>query len=121
MMKSLNDKGFFQLNEQEIKEIKKDFLAIKISDKETINIIKEVDNKNQFVIDPHTATAFGAINKIENSTNVIVLGTAHPYKFFETVKEATGKNLKAPKQLEKFVDKEEKFDIIDNNISEVKN
>jgi threonine synthase len=120
MMSSLNDKGFFQLNEQEIIEIKKDFLAIKISDKETINIIKEVENKNHFVIDPHTATAFGAINKTENLQNVIALGTAHPYKFFETVKKATGKDLKAPKQLEKFVDKEEKFDILENNISEVK-
>jgi len=120
MMNSLNDKGFFQLNEQEIKEIKKDFLAIKISDKETVNIIKEINNKNQFVIDPHTATAFGAINKTENLPNVIALGTAHPYKFFETVKEATGSDLKAPKQLEEFVDKEEKFDILENNISEVK-
>jgi threonine synthase len=119
-MNSLNEKGFFQLNEKEIKEIKKDFLAMKISDKETADIIKEVNQKNQFVIDPHTATAFGAINKMENLSNVIALGTAHPYKFFETVKEATGKDLKAPKQLKKFVDKEEKFDILENNISEVK-
>ena len=120
LMNNLNDKGFFQLNEKEIKEIKKDFLAIKISDKETINIIKEVNQKNNYVIDPHTATAFGAINKTKNLKEVIALGTAHPYKFFETIKEATGKDLKAPKQLEKFVDKEEKFDILENNISEIK-
>ena len=120
MMNSLRDKGFFQLNKKEMKEIKKDFLAVKISDKETIDIIKEVNKKNQFVIDPHTATAFGAINKIDNLKDVIALGTAHPYKFFETVKEATGKDQQSPKQLEKFIDKDEKFDIIDNNISEVK-
>ena len=120
MMNSLNNKGFFQLNEKEIKEIKKDFLAMKISDKETADIIKEVNQKNQFVIDPHTATAFGAINKIEGLSDVIALGTAHPYKFFETIKEATGKDLKPPKQLEKFVDKDERFDILENNISEVK-
>ena len=119
-MNSLNDKGFFQLNDEEIKEIKKDFLAIKISDKETINIIKEVNQINQFVIDPHTATAFGAIRKTENLSDIVALGTAHPYKFFETVKEATGKDLKQPKQLEKFVDKDEKFDILENNISIVK-
>jgi len=29
--------------------------------------------------------------------------------------------LQPPKQLEKFVDKDEKFDILDNNISKVKN
>ena len=50
----------------------------------------------------------------------MALGTAHPYKFFETIKKATGKDLKPPKQLEKFVDKDEKFDILENNISKVK-
>jgi threonine synthase len=120
MMNSLNNKGFFQLNEKEIKEIKKDFIAIKISDEETLDIIKKVNQKNQFIIDPHTATAFGAISKSKNISNVVALGTAHPYKFFETIKKATGKDLKPPKQLEKFVDKDEKFDILENNISKVK-
>ena len=120
MMNSLNDKGFFKLNENEIKKIKKDFIAAKVSDNETLSIIKEVHEKNQFVLDPHTATAFGAINKNNTISNIVALGTAHPYKFFETVKKATGKDIPSPKQLEKFVDKVEKFDILDNNISEVK-
>jgi threonine synthase len=120
MMNSLNDKGFFQLNENEIKEIKKDFIAAKISDNEILSIIKDVYEKDQFILDPHTATAFGAINKNNGILNVVALGTAHPYKFFETVKEATGKNVSSPKQLEKIVDKDEKFDILENNISEVK-
>ena len=120
MMNSLHDKGSFQLNENEIKKIKKDFIAVKVSDNETLSIIKEVYEKNQFILDPHTATAFGATNKNNDISNVVVLGTAHPYKFFETVKEATGKNVSPPKRLEKIVDKEEKFDILENNISEVK-
>ena len=120
MMNSLNDKGFFKLNENEIKKIKKDFIAAKVSDNETLSIIKEVHEKNQFVLDPHTATAFGAINKNNTISNVVALGTAHPYKFFETVKKATGKDISSPKQLEKFVDKVEKFDILENNTSEVK-
>ena len=120
MMNSLHDKGFFQLNKNEINEIKKDFIAVKVSDKETLSIIKEVYEKNQFILDPHTATAFGAIKKNNDISNLVALGTAHPYKFFETVKEATGKDIPSPKQLEKFVDKVEKFDILENNISEVK-
>ena len=64
MMNSLHDKGSFQLNENEIKEIKKDFIAVKVSDNETLSIIKDVYEKNQFILDPHTATAFGAIIKI---------------------------------------------------------
>ena len=51
----------------------------------------------------------------------MVLGTAHPYKFLETVKKATGEIINPPPQLEKFVDKDEKFDIVDNSISKIKN
>ena len=120
LMNNLANKGFFQLNGKELAEIKKDFMAAKVSEKETLSIIKEVFEKDQFVLDPHTATAFSAINKIKNLSNVVALGTAHPYKFFETVKEATGKDISSPKQLEKFIDKDEKFDILENNISEVK-
>ena len=120
MMNSLHDKGFFQLNKNEINEIKKDFIAVKVSDKETLSIIKEVYEKNQFILDPHTATAFGAIKKNNDISNLVALGTAHPYKFFETVKEATGNDVSPPKQLEKIVDKDEKFDILENNTSEVK-
>jgi len=120
MMNNLHDKGFFQLNKNEINEIKKDFIAVKVSDKETLSIIKEVYEKNQFILDPHTATAFGAIKKNNDLSNLVALGTAHPYKFFETVKEAIGKDVSPPKQLEKIVDKDEKFDILENNISQVK-
>ena len=48
------------------------------------------------------------------------MGTAHPYKFFETVKKATGEIIKPPRQLEKFLDKDEKFDIVENNNSKIK-
>ena len=115
LMKNLKDKGSFNLGKDEINEIKKDFRAEKINDSETLSIIKEVYDKEKFIIDPHTATAFGAINKIGELKDTVALGTAHPYKFLETVKKATGKNVEAPHQLQKFMDKEEKFDIIENN------
>jgi len=120
LMKSLKDKGSFKLSDDEINEIKKDFKAEKISDTETLSIIQEVYEKEKFIIDPHTATAFGAINKIRDLKDTVALGTAHPYKFLETVKKATGENVEAPHQLEKFMDKEEKFDIIENNNDKIK-
>ena len=120
LMKSLKDNGSFKLNKEEVNEIKKDFKAEKISDSETLSIIKEVYNKEKFIIDPHTATAFGAINKIGELNNIVVLGTAHPYKFLETVKKATGKNVEPPHQLEKFMDKDEKFVIIENDNEKIK-
>ena len=120
LMNNLNDKGSFKLDDKAINEIKKDFEAVKISDEETLSIIKNIYDKENFIVDPHTATAFGAVDKKKGINNVVVLGTAHPYKFLETVKKATGKIIKTPSQLEKLVDKEEKFDIVENNNINVK-
>jgi threonine synthase len=121
LMNDLTTKGFFKLDQKEIEIIKKDFCAEKISDEETLAIIKKLNSEKKFVLDPHTATAFGAANKISNLSEIIVLGTAHPYKFLETVKKATGKEITAPSQLSNVIDKEERFDIIENDMSKIKN
>jgi threonine synthase len=120
LMNDLNTKGFFKLDQELIKIIKKDFCAEKISDAETLDIIKKLNIESKFIVDPHTATAFGAVKKISNISETIILGTAHPYKFLETVKKATGVDIKAPSQLSNIVNKKERFDIIDNDIPKIK-
>ncbi|MFL2882874.1 MAG: threonine synthase [Pelagibacteraceae bacterium] len=120
LMSNLSKKGLFKLNQHELDNIKKDFEAVKINDEETKSIIKQIDKKHKFIIDPHTATGFGAAKKVKNLENIVVLGTAHPYKFNETIKLVTGKTLKAPIQLKIQVDKEEKFDIIENSNTQIK-
>ncbi len=121
LMNDLSFKGLFNLEKSKIEKIKEDFEGVKISDEETQNIINEIYKEHKFIIDPHTATGFGAAKKIKGLDNIIVLGTAHPYKFKETIKKAIGKNLEAPKYLKMHVDKKEKFDIIGNSNLEVKN
>ena len=121
LMNDLLAKGSFKLCQEEIEIIKKDFCAEKINDQETLSIIKKINIESKFILDPHTATAVGAANKIGKLKDTIILGTAHPYKFLETVKKATGEEIKAPPQVSNIVDKEEKFDIIDNDISKIKN
>ncbi len=121
LMNNLSKKGFFNLDKEAVKIIKKDFCAKKINDQETLSIIKNTNSESNFVLDPHTAIALGAVKKIDNLSETIILATAHPYKFLETVKKATGKELSPPPQLSNIVDKEEKFDIIENNISKIKN
>ena len=88
LMTSLTTEGSFQLNKEEVSTIKKDFMAIKISDEKTLAIIKKFDSKYNFILDPHTATAVGAVDEIKQDLETIVLGTAHPYKFLETIKKS---------------------------------
>tara|TARA_B110001452_G_scaffold193581_1_gene163589 strand:- start:287 stop:1138 length:852 start_codon:yes stop_codon:yes gene_type:complete len=120
LMNDLTTKGFFKLSQEAVKIIKKDFCAEKINDNETLSIIKNLNLDSKFIIDPHTATALGAARKIGNLSETITLGTAHPYKFFETIKKATGKEINAPPQLSNFMDLEEKFDILENDTSKIK-
>ena len=121
LMNSLSSNGSFKLNKEEINIIKKNFCAEKISDDETLNIIKGIERKHGFILDPHTATAVGASQKIKNNSDTVILGTAHPYKFLETIKLATGKEIDPPSQLSNVLDRQEKYDILENKFLDVKN
>ncbi len=121
LMSHLSSKNLFNLEKKEIDKIKKDFEAVKVTDEETVSIIDEIYKEHQFIIDPHTATGVGAAKSFKNLGDIVVLGTAHPYKFSDTIKKAIGKNLDSPKHLKLNIDKKEKFDIIGNSNSEVKN
>ncbi len=120
LMKDLNDNGFFKLEKDELKKIRENFSAEKINDADTLRIIKDFFINYGFILDPHTATAVGASYKVKNNSKTIVLGTAHPYKFLETIKLAIGKNVDPPKQFSNLSKKIEKFEIIDNKLEEIK-
>ena len=119
-MKNLSDNGFFKLEKDELKKIRENFSAEKVSDADTLRIIKDFFINYGFILDPHTATAVGASYKIKNNSKTIVLGTAHPYKFLETIKLAIGKNVDPPKQFSDLSKKIEKFEIIDNKLENLK-
>ncbi len=120
LMNNLETKGYFKLNKIQKKIIQKDFSAFKVTNKETKKIIKKVFLENNFFIDPHTATGFYAANKIKNSYPCIILGTAHPYKFLETMMSVTGKRIKKPSQIRNLIVGKEKYDILRNNTNKIK-
>ena len=119
-MNNLNENGFFKLEKDELKKIRENFSAEKINDADTLRIIKDFFINYGFILDPHTATAVGASYKIKNKSKTVVLGTAHPYKFLETIKLAIGKNIDPPKQFSDLPKKIEKFEIIDNKLEDIK-
>ena len=120
LMNNLETKGYFKLNRSQKKMIQKDFAAFKVTNKETKKIIKKIYKQNNFFIDPHTATGFYAANKIKTKYPCVILGTAHPYKFLETMTLVTGKKIKKPSQLSKLMAGKEKYNILSNNINIIK-
>ncbi|MDC0426913.1 threonine synthase [Pelagibacteraceae bacterium] len=120
LMNNLETKGYFVLSKSQKNVIQKDFAACKVSNKEIKKVIKNIYKQNNFFVDPHTATGFYAANKIKTNYPCVVLGTAHPYKFLETMKSVTGKKIKKPSQLSKSIAGKEKYDILKNNTNIIK-
>ena len=103
-------------------------LSASLSIEEMKNIIiKLSDNPNSVIVDPHTAIGLGAIIKVTNenkhskinTVNTISLATAHPAKFPEATKFAKG-GVELPNELKYVMKEKENFNIMDNNIQQVK-
>jgi threonine synthase len=120
LMNNLETKGYFKLSESQKKTIQKNFAAFKVSNKETRKIIKKIYKQNNFFVDPHTATGFYAASKVKTNYPCVVLGTAHPYKFLETMASVTGKKIKKPSQLSNLMAGKEKYNILKNDTNIIK-
>jgi threonine synthase len=67
--------------------------ASRTSDAEIAQIIRDVQARYGYVVDPHTACGFKDLSKDRNS---VVLATAHPAKFPDVIKEAIGRESTHP-------------------------
>ena len=86
MMNSLKETGIFKLP-NEFKERLNSFLVNSINRDETVKLIENCFNENDYLIDPHTAVAYGAYLNLKDQLKgkTVVVSTASPYKFIETV------------------------------------
>lgn len=82
----------------------------RITDEETIATISKTFRETGYVLDPHTAVGVLALERSRcqtRSTNPgVVLATAHPAKFANTVTNAIGHDPEAPPQLAQALKKE---------------
>ncbi len=121
LMDKLKNEGGYSLNKKETAHIKNDFSASAISDKLIKETLKKIYDEHQVLIDPHTATAFKSAEINSSGEEMLILGTAHPCKFSDTVKEATGVEPKIPESIKNILNKKESYTILDNNIDVIKN
>lgn len=88
LMKDLKEKNSFYLPKQYHSHID-DFLAYSICNTETLFYIKDCFEKYNYLIDPHTAVAYGAYLNLKNKLKgkTLIISTASPFKFIDTVNE----------------------------------
>jgi len=85
-----------------------------------LEVIKKNYEENNIVLDPHTAVGVGVARKLSMNDS-IVLSTAHPCKFPEATNNAINKYEELPKELRHVLDKDENFQVLKNNVEDVKN
>ena len=89
MMEELAVKGSYEVNDLIKKKLLKDFYGGYATQEETKQIIQEVYEKENYLLDPHSAVAYKVIKDFKkeniNSYKTLLCATASPYKFMETV------------------------------------
>jgi len=111
----------YKIDKSDLDEIKKNFTSEMLDENETIEMIKTINDENQIVVDPHTAVGIGAVRKLGLEKNCVVLSTAHPCKFPKAIEDAISKTENLPDSLKYVNDREEKFEVLPNDLEKVKN
>jgi threonine synthase len=82
-------------------------------DADTVTTINAIATTSGRVIDPHTAVAVNALRKFGfREEPMVVLSTAHPAKFADAVRHATGAEPPMPEALQRVMDLPESLEVL---------
>jgi threonine synthase len=95
------------------------FRAARFDDEETIGEIGRVYAATGLQIDPHTATGTAAARRCPSPHQVVTLATAHPAKFPDAVRRATGVDPVLPPHLADLFDRPERTRTLPNDLTMV--
>ena len=121
LMNDLNKLGELKLEKKELKKIRESFCSESLSEEETKSVINDVYKNQGMLIDPHTAVAIGAVNKISLEGNIVVLATAHPSKFPDVVMEGTSIKPELPENLKNILVEKEKYEKLPKDLKKIQN
>ena len=106
-------------------KLKSEIESSSFSDESTKDAIKEICSKNNYLIDPHGAVGFLALEEYINknrleSFNGIILETAHPAKFIDIMKGIIKEKIEIPERLDRSLHKEKRAIKMSNNFKDFK-
>jgi threonine synthase len=90
-------------------ELKQHLSSASITDDETLVTIADVHHKYNYLLDPHGAVGYLALERYLQThpgQKGIFLETAHPVKFPEAVEKVTGKKIEVPDSIANIMQKE---------------
>jgi len=96
------------------------FRAHRANDAETLAVMKRVYGESGMLVDPHTAVGIASAEACaEPGVPTITLATAHPAKFPDAVKKATGVHPALPDHVADLFDREERIVNLPNNLQAI--
>lgn len=108
---------------QQFEQLRDMISGYSINDELTVQTIREVYEKYGYLLEPHSAVAFAALEQylIEHpGKKGFILGTAHPVKFPDAVEKATHIKVAIPAGLKDLMEKEKKTVEIHADFEELK-
>jgi threonine synthase len=117
----LTANGGFAIGADAMATTKDLFAALRLDDDETEAVIAEVYGATGIVLDPHTAigVAAGRALRPDEATPVVAMGTAHPAKFPDAVRRATGVTPALPPRLADLGTRPERCEVLPNDLAAV--
>jgi len=114
--------GSFKLDLESFNRIRDfGFISSSSKHKNRIQLISEYYEKYNVIIDTHTADGIkAALDHFDDNTPMMVLETALPIKFEESIEEAIGKRPDRPEKLKNIELLPQKYEVFNNDVTQVK-
>ncbi len=117
MMDTLRQARRFEIGDKTLGAIREVFAAGRSSMQETAATMRGTLENSGYLLDPHTATGVKVSRELEPSaTPMVVLATAHPAKFPDAVRAATGVTPSLPAWLGDLMERPERFDKLPSDL-----
>ena len=98
-MYRLNEGGEYSVTAEALDQIREEFAAYSCDDQKTLDTIREIHDRCGYVMDTHTAVAVNALEQYQQETGdktpALVVSTASPFKFADSVLTALGREVPA--------------------------
>ena len=120
MFQEFSDNGSYTIEKDILDDLQSIYSTTAVNDEKTLSTIKLINDKFDYMADPHTATGLSVLLNNDKNATWVSLACAHPAKFSNAIEKAIGKPAVLPKELSKLFDKEEKMTILKNNKENLK-
>jgi threonine synthase len=112
-----------EIFDHNLPELKKMLVSYSITDDETKAAIKFAHDRYGYLLDPHGAVAFASLQKYQqqvSDSKGIFFETAHPVKFYDTVRSITNKEIDMPASVKGLFSKQRSGLKMEKNFASLK-